>query len=100
VDTPAKPVLFGNAFRLSPLSERGEPFTAKCMSAAATSSTALVFTPDLFAAVQYLLANPPDTAYARQCRSAILGTAGQVSFPAPPKGPDAEVTEEVTLAPS
>lgn len=83
VATPAKAVLFGNGFRLQPLNERGDPFTEKCQSAAATSSAALVFTPDLFAPVRHLLATA-DTAYATACRSAILEAIGRVSFPTPP----------------
>ena len=83
VTKPAKPVLFGNAFRLMKLSERGDPFTEKCASAAETSSTALVFTPDLFPLVQYL-AVKADSEYARTCRQAILATTGRVSFPPTP----------------
>ena len=83
VAAPAKAVLFGNGFRLQPLPERGDPFTEKCQSAAATSSTALVFTPDLFAPVRHLLATA-DATYATACRKAILGTVGRVSFPTPP----------------
>ncbi|MHB2029791.1 MAG: hypothetical protein ACYCPT_13395, partial [Acidimicrobiales bacterium] len=45
VSTPAKPVLFGNAFRLQPVTDRPDPFTEKCLSAAASSPTALVHTP-------------------------------------------------------
>ncbi len=84
ISKPAKPVLFGNGFRLIRLYERGEPFTEKCISAAETSSTALVFTPDLFPLVKYLLVNP-DPEYARACRQAMLSTTGRVSFPHPPK---------------
>ncbi len=83
VAAPAKAVLFGNGFRLQALHERGDPFTEKCQSAAATSSTALVFTPDLFAPVRHLLATS-DAAYATACRVAILRTTGRVSFPTPP----------------
>lgn len=83
ITAPAKPVLFGNGFRLQPLSERVNPFTEKCHSAAATSSTALVFTPDLFWPVQYLVSNS-DTAYARACRQALLSSTGRVAFPPPP----------------
>lgn len=83
VTAPAKPVLFGNGFRLQPLNERADPFTDKCHSAAATSSTALIFTPDLFAPVQYLI-KAPDAEYARACRVAILESTGRVSLPAPP----------------
>jgi hypothetical protein len=83
VNAPAKPVLFGNGFRLQPLSERADPFTEKCHSAAATSSTALVFTPDLFGPVQYLISNP-DAEYARSCRQTLLSSTGLVVFPRPP----------------
>lgn len=83
VTVPAKPVLFGNGFRLQPLGDRGDPFTEKCYSAAGTASTALVFTPDLFPPVQYLVASP-DPGYARACRQAILSSNGRVTFPAAP----------------
>ena len=83
VTTPAKAVLFGNGFRLQPLDERPDPFSAKCYSAAATSSTALVFTPGLFAPVQYLMAQT-DEEYSRKCREVILATVGRVKFPEPP----------------
>lgn len=84
VTAPAKPVLFGNGFRLLSLGERGEPFTDKCINAATTSSTALVFTPDLFRAVQYLVATE-DAEYAQGCRRAIFSTSGRVVFPPPPE---------------
>lgn len=83
VTAPAKPVLFGNGFRLQPLNERADPFTEKCHSAAATSSTALVFTPDLFWPVQFLVSNS-DAEYARTCRQTLLSSTGRVPFPPPP----------------
>lgn len=83
VTVPAKPVLFGNGFRLQPLDDRGDPFTEKCHSAAGTASTALVFTPDLFPPVQYLAASS-DSEYAQACRQAILSSNGRVTFPAAP----------------
>ena len=83
VDKPAKAVLFGNPFRLVPVDGRAEPFTEKCLSAATTSSTALVFTADLFPPIQYLINNPDDD-YARTCRLAILSAVGRVKFPTPP----------------
>ena len=83
VTAPAKPVLFGNGFRLQPLSERPDPFTEKCYSAAATSSTALVFTPDLFVPVQYLAGNS-NADYAKACRQVLLSSTGRVAFPPPP----------------
>lgn len=95
VNSPAKPVLFGNAFRLEPLNKRGEPFTDKCLNAATASSTALVFTPDLFRPVQHLL-QQPDSSYARSCRLAIINTVGRVIFPLPESS--SNVTPEVIVA--
>jgi hypothetical protein len=98
VTVPAKPVLFGNGYRLLPLSERADPFTEKCRSAAASASTALVFTPDLFPPAQYLLSNP-DAEYAKACRQALLSATGRVIVPAPPAAdePQAEMdVEEVS----
>jgi hypothetical protein len=83
VTAPAKPVLFGNGLRLQRLSERADPFTEKCHSAASTSSTALVFTPDLFWPVQYLMSNR-NAEYAQACRERLLSTTGRVTFPSPP----------------
>jgi hypothetical protein len=93
VTNPAKPVLFGNAFRLQPVEDRGEPFTEKCCSAAAASSTALVFTPDLFVSAQYLMVQSDDQ-YAQRCRVALLSGVGRVTFPAPPSpAPTSETVE-------
>ncbi|WP_240989718.1 hypothetical protein [Cupriavidus taiwanensis] len=92
VTVPAKAVLFGNGFRLQPLGDRGDPFTEKCHSAAGTASTALVFTPDLFPPVQYLVASP-NSGYARACRQAILSSNGRVTFPV---APDDEKSSGVT----
>jgi len=83
VSEPAKPVLFGNAYRLQEPPERSDPFTEKCHTAAASSSTALVATTDLFPPVQYLLAHA-DPEYAAACRSALLSAIGRVAFPIPP----------------
>ena len=80
---PAKGVLFGNGFRLSLPTERETQFTEKCISAAQSSSTALIPTIELFKAVQYL-AEQPDEAYSAECRQAILIGVGIVSLPAPP----------------
>lgn len=90
VETPAKGVLFGNAFRLKPLSEREEPFTNKCITAAQTSSTALVFTPDLFMVARYL-SNNKNAAFAKKCRLAIANTTGRVTFPDLPEKEQVEI---------
>lgn len=80
VTKPAKGVLFGNGFRLSPPNERDAQFTEKCISAAQSSSTALLTTAELFRAVHALLTNPNE-AYAKSCRNAILAGVGVVSLP-------------------
>lgn len=80
VSQAAKGVLFGNAFRLSPVDERGPSFTDKCLSAALTTSTALVSTTDLFRAASYL-ANGNDETFALDCRKAIITATGLVKFP-------------------
>lgn len=94
VTSPAKPVLFGNGFRLQDPKDRADPFTEKCHSAASTSSTALVSTPDLFTCAQYLMANTDDD-YARSCRQIILSTTGRVHFPAPPATKRSEVETKI-----
>lgn len=94
VTKPAKGVLFGNAYRLSPLADRDTPFTEKCISAAQSSSTALLSTPELFRAVRCLLNNPSDD-YARSCRQAILGGVGIVTFP---PAPEMEAETEIQQA--
>ena len=93
VSTPAKPVLFGNGYRLTPLQERADPFTDKVHAAAVTSSTALVSTPDLYLAIQYLAASNDDN-YAAACRKAILERTGRVSFPNPPEAPSNAANEQ------
>lgn len=94
VTVRAKPVLFGNGYRLRPLSERADPFTEKCRNEAANSSTALVFTPDLFPPAQYLLSNP-DAEYAKACRQALLSATGRVIFPAPPAADEPQAEMDV-----
>lgn len=84
VNAPARGVLFGNAFRLEPPETRGSFFTDKCLSGAKRSGTALVRTPDLFLAVQFIK-NSGDMEFARKCREAISNAAGAiVVFPAAP----------------
>jgi len=73
----SKGVLFGNAFRLIPLKERGDFFTEKCLAGAARLGFALVRTPDLFQIAKYLKENS-DPEFARKCRAEILNTSGRV----------------------
>ncbi|MCG9628781.1 hypothetical protein L1D34_28655 [Vibrio mediterranei] len=84
VSSPAKGVLFGNAYRLKPLNERQQPFTDKCLLSSNTSSTALVHTPDLFSVVHYVL-ETNDLIFAESCRKALIETVGLVKFPAIPE---------------
>lgn len=84
VTEPAKSVLFGNPHRVLPIENRDEPFSAKCLSSAKASSTALVFTPDLFMVAKYLSDNN-NKSFAKRCRNAILKTTGRVVFPSIPK---------------
>ncbi|MGI8488480.1 hypothetical protein QWJ20_08050 [Pectobacterium sp. S5] len=90
ISEPAKSVLFGNPYRMLPIENRDEPFSAKCVSSAKASSTALVFTPDLFMVAKYLSDNQ-SKAFAKRCRNAILKTIGRVKFP------DIPNKKEVTL---
>lgn len=81
----AKGVLFGNAFRLIPIDQRGDFFTDKCISAAKRVGAALVRTPDLFIVVKYLKEHPEESDFAKACRQAIFDSSGEVvKFPAVP----------------
>jgi hypothetical protein len=93
VTTPAKGVLFGNPFRLTPPSERGEaPFTQKCILAAQSNGTALIATSELFYATQLLLSRP-DEAFAAACRQALLTGVGLISLPQRPVDPPPAATD-------
>lgn len=74
-------VLFGNAFRLKPLEERGDFFTAKVSTAAQRNGVRLVRTTDLFFAVKAIRENP-DPELKAAFRNAIFEQAGSiVQFP-------------------
>jgi hypothetical protein len=80
----ARGVLFGNAYRLLPPSDRAESFTTKCLLAAARSRISLVRTPDLFEAARYLQ-NNEDQNFAEMCRTAIERGGGNIiQFPPAP----------------
>ncbi len=70
-------VLFGNAFRVNPVNDRGEFFTQKVISSATRASTVLIRTPDLFFPAIYLRKSI-DIDYAHKCRQAILASRGSV----------------------
>lgn len=87
VEKPAKGVLFGNGYRLTRPEDREPQFTEKCISAALSSSTALVSTSELFRVTQHL-AEQPDDAFASACREAIFSGVGLVTLP------ETQVSEE------
>lgn len=93
VSSPAKGVLFGNAYRLKPISDRDQPFTDKCLLSSKTSSTALVHTPDLFRVVHYVKESN-DAAFAAQCRKLLVETVGFVEFPLTPYIEDESINIE------
>jgi hypothetical protein len=94
VESYAKGVLFGNAYRLTPTEDRGEFFTEKCMAGAKRAKIALVKSPDLFGPARYLKQNPTDGEYARECRRSIFRADGElVIFPPVP------TVERLTSAP-
>ena len=99
VSEPAKAILFGNGFRLTPPTERpAEQFTAKCVTAAARNGTALVRTTDLYE-VARALANHPDADFATACRRAIFDTQGEVViFPAFPEPTSMGLSKDVHQA--
>lgn len=85
VNAYAKGVLFGNAFRLTPVAKRKPAFTDKCVASALRSKVALVHTPDMFEPARFLKTNRNE-AYARRCREAIFRAEGEiVEFPDLPK---------------
>lgn len=84
VESPAKGVLLGNGYRLTPPLKREPQFTQKCLTAALASGTALLPTSELYAATHYLLNAKSDEEYAALCRDRILNTSGLVKLPTPP----------------
>ena len=82
IDEPAKPVLFGNGFRLEAPESRKIQFTDKCLKNAKRSGAALVQTTDLYEAVIYILNNEQDEEFRIECQAAIENADGElVVFP-------------------
>jgi hypothetical protein len=73
----AKPVLFGNGFRCNEPNKRDSEFTKHCISHAKDNKAALIKTSDLYPICCYLHSNE-DENYAKQCRQAIMNTAGEI----------------------
>lgn len=81
VNAPAKGVLFGNGYRLSPPREREVQFTEKCVTASRSFSTARLATSEMYRAAQYLSNHPEDDAYAKACREAFWLAKGSRRCP-------------------
>ncbi|MCZ9956589.1 hypothetical protein [Brachyspira hyodysenteriae] len=79
-------ILFGNAFRLKPLEERGEEhFTKHCIERAKKRNIILIKTSDLFFVIKTIKNCDNEDIrnnYKKKCREAILNSVGNiVSFP-------------------
>lgn len=96
VTAPAKGVLFGNGYRLTPPSERKTQFTDKCITAATSQVTALVTTSSLFKAVKYI-SGQEDDEYASKCRAAMLIGIGLVEMPEPPNCQNVQVSDDTSI---
>ena len=84
-ETFPKGVLFGNAFRLTPVAERKPAFTEKCVKGALRTKVALVHTPAMFEPARFLKTNR-HAAFARRCRKALFEAEGVVvEFPDVPE---------------
>jgi len=77
VSEPAIGILFGNAFRLTDVKERGDFFTEKCLKNAQRLGSILVKTPDLFRVANYLESHK-DKKFAKACRNAVSKAKGRV----------------------
>lgn len=84
VETRAKGVLFGNAYRLTNPANRDAPFTEKCVTSAIAQSIALVHTPDLFAVTRYVMESA-DIEFAKRCREVMISSCGVAKFPTVPE---------------
>jgi len=94
IDEFAQGVLFGNAFRLTPVTDRADCFTTKCISGAIRGGIALVRTPDLFIAAKHVR-ETGDAAYAQACRLALSAAAGKLAeFPPVPSAPTVELASD------
>ena len=81
ISEEATGILFGNAYRLLPLSERKDFFTKKCIDAARRRNYGLIKTPDLFLVAKYLLKSN-DLEYKKKCQESITKGLGDIiTFP-------------------
>jgi hypothetical protein len=69
-------LLIGNHYRLTSPEKRNEAFTEKVRIVAKKKSFGLLTTIEIYNAVNYLIKNPNDENFKRQCREKILKTVG------------------------
>jgi len=69
-------VLVGNHYRFTKPDNRKEPFTDKVQIVAKKKSLGLLTSVELYKAVEYILENPDDKEFKKQCREKILKTEG------------------------
>ncbi|KAB7530754.1 hypothetical protein F8C76_04435 [Flagellimonas olearia] len=71
-------VLIGNHYRLTEPESRKEPFTNKVHIVAGKKSLGLLTTIEIYKAVEYILDNPKDEDFKKECRVKILSTEGDM----------------------
>lgn len=71
-------ILIGNHFRLENPITRKEPFTEKVHTIARKKSFGLLTTLEIYNAVAFILKNPDDNEFKKQCRYRILNTEGEI----------------------
>lgn len=86
ISEPARGILFGNGYRLTPPASRKNQFTEKCLTNAQRLGTTLITTTDLYSAVVSVLNSPNDEEIKSAIRQAIESTRGAVvQFPQAPE---------------
>ena len=85
IEEPARGILFGNGFRLTPPRDREEQFTRKSLTNAKRLGSILVRTSDLYPIAVYLTDHPDDEEFKAACREALSASVGEiVQFPTLP----------------
>ena len=75
-----KGIVIGNAFRTTPLSERGDPFSSKCIDLANTNNFCLISSTQLLSIYDDIIRK---TLQPQELVSSLTGTVGVLPMPAP-----------------
>jgi hypothetical protein len=75
-DYPAG-IMIGNHYRFTEPDKREQPFTEKVHKAAFRKNFGLLTTLEIYQAIEYILKNPNDEEFKKQCREAIFKTTGK-----------------------